>query len=389
MTENRSSANLLFFDFNPTTRVVFAENGIDQLGELAGALGVRSAMIVTDSGIVAAGHVERAEAALSRSKIKATVFEGVEENPTTRHVRRGVDFARANGPVELIVGLGGGSAMDCAKGINFLLTNGGRMEDYRGVGKAAKPMLPSIGIPTTAGTGSEAQSFALIASEETHQKMACGDIKARFKTVILDPALVASASREVLAVTGMDAISHALESYVCTRRNAISQMFAKEAWRLLSANYERVLRAPDTATLSKMLLGAHLAGSAIENSMLGAAHACANPLTAHYGITHGIAVGIMLPHVVLFNSVSVNGSYSELSDMVPSRDDGVRGAVALAQFLNAMHQAGSFPTRLRDCSVREEELTALAEEASQQWTGSFNPRPVSQQDLLALYSAAY
>ena len=152
---------------------------------------------------------------------------------------------RIEGGFDLLIGLGGGSAMDCAKGINFILTNGGRMEDYWGVDKATKPMLPSIGIPTTAGTGSEAQSFALISQEDTHQKMACGDKKARFRTVILDPALTKSTPKGVTAATGIDAISHAVESYVSTRRNPISQMFAKEAWRLLEKSFEIVVGDPE------------------------------------------------------------------------------------------------------------------------------------------------
>src|SRR5205823_8079625 len=150
-------------------------------------------------------------------------------NPTNRHVEGGVAFARPLG-VDLIVSVGGGSAMDCAKGINFLLTNGGRMADYQGFGKAKKPMLPSIGIPTTAGTGSEAQSYALIADEKTHMKMACGDRKAAFQVAILDPEVTVSQPRPVTALTGLDALSHALESYVTSKRNPVSQIFAREGW---------------------------------------------------------------------------------------------------------------------------------------------------------------
>ncbi len=134
--------------------------------------------------------------------------------------------------------------MDCAKGVNFLLTNGGAMADYKGFNRATKPMLPSIGVPTTAGTGSEGQSFALIADEKTHLKMACGDRKAAFRVALLDPELTVSQPARVTAVTGIDAVSHALESYVTIRRNPLSQMFAREAWRLLEANYETVLKHP-------------------------------------------------------------------------------------------------------------------------------------------------
>ena len=214
---------------------------------------------------------------------------------------------------DLLVGLGGGSSLDCAKGINFLYTNGGRMEDYWGVGKAALPMLPMIAVPTTAGTGSEAQSFALISDAQTHVKMACGDKKAACRIAILDPRLTVTQPRRVTALTGIDALAHALETQVTKPRNLISQTFSREAWRLLAANYARVLETPeDLEARSGMQLGACLAGMAIENSMLGAAHALANPLSAAYGIVHGEAVALMLPHVIRFNGETVAASYEEL-----------------------------------------------------------------------------
>ena len=238
--------------------------------------------------------------------------------------------------------------MDCAKGINFLLTNGGAMSDYKGFGKATKPMLPSIGVPTTAGTGSEGQSFALIADEKTHLKMACGDRKAAFRVAILDPEVTVSQPRTVTAVTGIDAVSHALESYVTTRRNPLSQMFAREAWRLLDGNFERVLRQPgDLDARGAMQIGAHFAGVAIENSMLGVCHACANPLTAHYGLTHGIAIGVLLPHVVRFNAAAVGGLYGDLAHEVGLLNgDGAAAGEVLARRMTELLRAAGLPTRL-------------------------------------------
>ena len=154
-------------------------------------------------------------------------------------VEPGVRLARRYEP-ELLVGLGGGSSMDCAKGINFVYTNGGEMQDYWGVGKASQPMLPMIAVPTTAGTGSETQSFALISDAETHVKMACGDKKASFRVAMLDPELTLTQPPQVTALTGIDAIAHALETYVTTRRNWISLFYSREAWRLLSAVLSRV-----------------------------------------------------------------------------------------------------------------------------------------------------
>jgi alcohol dehydrogenase len=326
---------------------------------------------------------------LREAGLEVFVYDDVEENPSSRHVEAGVAFARPLG-IDLIVSVGGGSAMDCSKGINFLLTNGGTMADYRGFGKARRPMLPSIGIPTTAGTGSEAQSYALIADEQTHMKMACGDRKAAFQVAILDPEVTVSQPPRVTALTGIDALSHAVESYVTTKRNPLAQMFAREAWKLLEGNLGTVLRDPgDVEARGSMQLGAFLAGTAIENSMLGACHACANPLTAHYGLTHGLAIGILLPHVVRFNASGVGELYADLADEAGlSNGDPLAAAEALAQRITDFLRAAGLPTTLAEGGVSGGILPLLAEEANQQWTARFNPRPVTDRELLSLYEAA-
>ncbi len=376
--------------------VVFGQDTLARLGELARELGGRRALVVTDPGIERAGHADRAITALESAGVDARVFDGVRENPTTRHVGAGVEAAREARP-DLLVGLGGGSSMDCAKGINFLYTNGGRMEDYWGEGKAKRPMLPSIGVPTTAGTGSEGQRFALISQTGSHAKMACGDRKARFRTVILDPRLISSMPCEVAAVTGMDALSHAVESYVTRRRNPISRLFAAEAWRLIEASFERFLNDPrDADARTSMLLGAHLGGAAIEASMLGAAHSLANPLTARYDIVHGTAVGLMLPHVVRFNGEAVADLYAELAaaaglDVPPKSGQRStdRPAESISRRVAELRRAAGLPERLRDCGVEEARIPALAEEAARQWTAQFNPRPVGAAELRRLYEEAF
>jgi len=289
--------------------------------------------------------------------------------------------------VDLIVGLGGGSSMDTAKGCNFLLTNGGRMEDYWGEGKATKPMLPLIAIPTTAGTGSECQSAALITREDTHQKMACLDPKAAARVAILDPELTVSQPNRVAACTGIDAVAHAVESAVTTRRNPISQAFSTQAFRLCSENLPRVFAAPqDIEARGQMQLGAAFSGSAIESSMLGAAHAAANPLTARFGTVHGEAVGVMLPHVVRFNGQQsdVQSLYSGLLGF-----NGTAPAETLAHRIEELLAVAGLPTSLQELAVPEDVLEELAGEASRQWTAQFNPRPVGRDEFEKLYRAAF
>src|SRR5215218_7445055 len=165
------------FDFQPRTRVVFGAGVIDRLGEFARELNFKRTLLVADHGLVASGHVDEAVGPLEKAGVEVFRFHDFEVNPDTRMVEKGTEFVTPL-KIDSIIGLGGGSSMDCAKGINFLLTNGGRMSDYRGYGKATRPMLPMIAIPTTAGTRSEAQTYAFISDAETHVKMACGDSKA-------------------------------------------------------------------------------------------------------------------------------------------------------------------------------------------------------------------
>ena len=341
------------FDFRLRTRVVFGDGAFARLGELARELSFTRTLVVADRGIVAAGLVQQAAASLDAAGVAASFFHDFDANPDSRMVEAGRAHAVSCGAIDSIVAVGGGSSLDCAKGINFVLTNGGTMRDYRGYGKAAQPMLPSIGIPTTAGTGSEAQSYALISDAETHAKMACGDPKAAFRIAMLDPSLTLTQPREVTAVAGYDAISHAVESFVTTRRSEISDLFARDAWRRLDRYFERVLSTPhDVRARGAMLLGAHEAGIAIEQSMLGAAHACANPLTARYGTTHGVAIAVMLPHVVRWNAEHVGSRYAELLEL-----RGVEGAAEqLATRLEDLRRAAELPATLRELGVPREDL---------------------------------
>ena len=393
-------------------RVVFGAGVIDLIGDLVQELGGGRVLVVTDPGVAAAGHVHRASASLRRAGLEVAVFDGVEENPDERHVAAAAGAARAH-QATFLVGLGGGSAMDCAKGANFVLTNGGRMADYWGFGKATRPMLPSIGVPCTAGTGSEAQSFAVISREDDHRKMACGDPKARFLATILDPELARTAPPQVMAAAGLDAFSHAMESFVATAANPYSQMFSSEGFRRLLRGFEVVAAAQganqgaatnstSTGTASglesevndlwgEMLLGAHLAGAAIEASMLGAAHGLANPLTARYDITHGVAVAVVLDHVVRFNGETGDTGYTGLVRLLDGQEDEADGPASarLADSWAGLRGRAGVAGRLRDLGVSEGDLELLASQASKQWTAQFNPRAVTASDMLNLYQAAF
>jgi alcohol dehydrogenase len=377
------------FEFNPRTRVVFGLGALERLGTLAGELGFRRTLMVADAGVVDAGHATRAIRALDAAGIQSTLFTDFGPNPDSAMVEGGRAFAQTL-DVDSVVGLGGGSSLDCAKGINFLLTNGGTMADYRGYGKATRPLLPMIGIPTTAGTGSEAQSYAVIADAATHMKMACGDPSAAVKIALLDPELTLTAPRHVTAMAGFDAIAHAVETAVTTRRTPLSDVFSHHAWRLLVDAFERVLLYPsDFEARSAMLIGSHFAGAAIEQSMLGAAHACANPLTARYNMVHGLALAIILPRVVRWNAATANGQYANLLGAPRRRVRDEDAAESVARRLEDLAAAAGLAGTLRDNGIEEAALPELAAQAAQQWTGTFNPRPFDASGALEIYRSAF
>ena len=379
--------------FELPTRVVFRPGALGRLGDMALELGAARALLVTDPGVSRAGHPRRAQELLVAAGLRVAVHDQVREDPTTLDVERCVEVARAFEP-DLLVAVGGGSSIDTAKGANFLLTNGGVMADYRGRNKATRPMLPMIAVPTTAGTGSEVQSFALIADETTHAKMACGDPGAAPRFALLDPELSATQPRAVTACTGLDAIAHAVETAVTRPRNDRSGPLSLRSFALAAEHLPRVLSDPeDLRARGAMLHAACLAGAAIEQSMLGAAHSLANPLSARFGIPHGQAVGTMLPHVVRFNAGDPDAAaiYAELAavaGIAPRGTPPAEAARALAERLDALIQLAGLPAQLSACGVAAADLDALAAEAAEQWTAQFNPRPVAAAELRGLYATA-
>jgi alcohol dehydrogenase len=380
---------MVSFDFQPRTRVIFGRGCSERSGHLARDLGLRRILFVTDRGLLEAGHAAPIQRALESAAEAVVRFADVQENPDSETVSRGAAFARPHG-IDGIVALGGGSALDAAKGINFLVTNGGEMAHYRGYGKVSTPLLPMIGIPTTAGTGSDAQSYAVIADAATKLKMACGDPSAAFRIALLDPDLTVTAPRHVTAMAGMDAIAHAVETAVTVRRTPMSDVFSHQAWRMLADAFERVLLHPsDIEARGMMQLGAYYAGMAIEQSMLGAAHACANPLTARFQLTHGLALSVLLPHVVRFNAEVATAGYTSLLGSPRRRARDVEAPETLARRLEDLGRAAGLPAKLSDTGVTRDALPELAGLAARQWTGSFNPRPFDTTGALHIYEAAF
>ena len=373
------------FDFRPRTRVLFGPGEFARLGEVAREVGGTRCLLVADQGMVKAGYAQEAARSLKARRMEVFAFHDFTANPTSAMVEAGASYAAPHN-VNLVVGVGGGSSLDCAKAINLLLTSGGAMRDYWGYGKAKQPPHPMVAVPTTAGPGSEAQTHASIVDAESKTKMTCGDARMVYRTAILDPRLTLTQPAEVTAAAGFDAIAHAIETLFSTRRNAASECFSREAWRLLNLNFERVLKEPeDVSARGAMLIAAHFAGLAVENAMAGAAHACAEPLTARYGLAHGAALSLVLPPVIEWSLNTESPAAKWANDVLP-RD------LADAQFparLRDLARRAELPLSLRDTPVPESALPRLAEEAAVQWTGKFSPRRFDAQAALEIYRTTY
>lgn len=361
-------------------RVVAGASAFGRLAEEVRALGGRRVLLVTDAGLLATGWPARATRLLEEAGVAVTRFAEVGPNPGDPEVAAGAALAH-QAEVDLIVAVGGGSVLDAAKGIAFVHAGGGRVADYRGHGRARGQLLPMIAVPTTAGTGSEAQSYAVLTDTASGAKMACGDVQAMFRTAILDPETLTSAPRSVVVAATLDALSHAIESQVSRRANPFSRAASREAFAHLDDDAPEALAGNATLEASARLqLGAFLAGRAIELSMLGAAHACANPLTRQCGMIHGLAVAVMLPAVIRLNGRVADAAYAEL---MPG------GAAALAARIERLLEAGDVLPRLRDHGVAAEAIPALALDATTQWTGTFNPIQLDESGFAVLYRSAW
>ena len=379
------------FDVRLRGRVVFGPGTLARLGELTRAFAPERVLLVTDAGLVAAGVAGRARAALEAAGLAVAVHDQVREDPTESSVASALAQAQDFRP-QALVAVGGGSAIDTAKGLNFLLTGGGSLRDYRGPATARGPLLPLIAVPTTAGTGSEMQSYALIAEDGTHRKLACGDPAAVPVVALLDPALTRSVPRRVTAAAGADALVHALECAVTRTRSSASLLFAHEAFRLVYHHLERAVADPgDDDARAALLLGAAWAGQAIECSMLGAAHAAANPLSARHQTVHGHAVALLAPHVICYNAVAPDArdAYRELARAAGLTASGAPVEPArLAELVSARIAAAGLPLTLAAAGIDAPDFDALAADAATQWTGQHNPRPVDAAAFAELYRLA-
>ena len=374
-------------DFQVTTQLLHGPGVVARLPEVVNAMGATSAVLVSDTALLRAGHVRRVESLLHQAGVKVHTFSDTCENPTDSDVQAAVKiispWLSSNVDRPVVIALGGGSVIDTAKGATLIASVGGTMSAHRGWMRAtdANLSLPSIvAIPTTAGTGSEVQSYALVRDDASKRKMACGLPGLCPTVAILDAELTLSCPLGATIFAGLDALTHAIETSVCTARHAFSLAMSHRAFALIRRSFETVVKCPDDLLARHdMLMGSCLAGLAIEHAMLGAAHALANPLSALFDVTHGRAVGLMLPAVIRFNAGDATAA-TGYRELWPGHD-----ALALAQWVEEVLTLAGQPRCLSAVGVRETHLPALTEQALEQWTLQFNPRMMGCDEVMQVY----
>ncbi|MFV8819316.1 iron-containing alcohol dehydrogenase [Haliea sp. E17] len=380
------------FEFASAPRIVCKPGASMELAAHCAILGIRRPLLVTDAPLLATGLLDPVIASLEAAGLAAQVFSDVQPDPPEAVVVDCAQQARACG-ADGVIGFGGGSSLDVAKLIAVMLRSSGVLSDYFGVDQIVGQRAPLVLVPTTAGTGSEVTPISIITTGES-TKAGVVSPKLLPDLAVLDAGLTLGLPPAVTAATGIDAMVHAIEAFTSLhRKNAYSDMLAREALSLLSANLVEVVHnGGNREARSHMLLGSMLAGQAFANAPVAAVHALAYPLGGHYHISHGLSNSLVLPHVLRFNAPQAAARYAELLPCigVAASGDVAADCATFIACIDALIEAVQLPVRLRDLGIAEADLPMLAEDAMQQQRLLVNnPRPVTQDDALSIYRQAY
>jgi alcohol dehydrogenase class IV len=378
--------------YNPT-RVIFAEGAAGQVGPHAAKLGATRVMVVSDPGVVRAGLTKPVEESIRGAGLHAEVYSAVEPDPRIEIVERALE-AYTDHQCDLLVAVGGGSSMDTAKATAILATNPGKLRSYEGWEKFENPPAPLFALPTTVGTASEVTPFLVITDAEAKFKFTVGSPQAAPRIAFLDPLLVLGLPGNVTAATGMDALTHAIESYTSLLSTPISEGLALHAIRLIAANLRAgVAHSGNVAAMSGLLVGANVAGLAFSNTRLGNVHAMAHPLGAFWKIPHGVANALMLPHVMEFNALASPLKMIEIAqamgEPLPSPSTEYEAALRAAAAVRRLETDIGIPARLRDLGVDKASIPDMAADAMKSANIAINPRKTTINEIIGLYERAY
>lgn len=374
------------------TRNLFGEGAVEEVGELMKSLGGKKVMIVTDAFLAQNGMADRIQGILNAAGVDSVVFGGAEPNPKDVNVEAGLVVFQENA-CDSIVSLGGGSSHDCAKGIGLVASNGGKIHDYEGVDKSHNPMCPMIAINTTAGTASEITRFCIITDTSRHVKMCIIDWRVTPQIAINDPILMKGMPPSLTAATGMDALTHAVEAYVSTAANPLTDAAAQMAITMITQYLPKAVANGDyMKARDKMAYGQYLAGIAFNNASLGYVHAMAHQLGGVYNLPHGVCNAILLPHVEEFNLIGNANRFRDIAKDMGENIEGLSTMDAARKAIAAIRQLSQqvgIPENLRSLGVKEEDFEIMAENAMKDACSATNPRRATKEQIIGIYKAAF
>lgn len=380
------------FGFFLPTKLVYEVGAIKN--KLAGEIKVLNTdkvLVVTDKGVVSAGLLTDVEEALKNDGITYQVFDEIEPNPSTDTCYKGYEMAKEMG-VGALLAVGGGSPMDVAKAIAVLMTNGGNLDEYEGVDKFENDPLPFLAIPTTAGTGSEVTTFSVITIRARNYKMTIVSTRILPRVAILDPVVLKTVPAHVAAACGMDALTHAIESYINLVASPATDAFGAEAMRLIGKYLRKyVANRSNMEAAAGMLVASNLAGVAFGIARLGNVHAMAHPLGGFFNVPHGVANAILLPHVMKFNMLADDGKYKRIAELLGedvSRLTDLEAAPLAIEAVEKLSAAIGIPKTLTEVGVKEDKIPAMSVDAMASGNVLINPRATKLEDIEDLYCGA-
>jgi 1,3-propanediol dehydrogenase len=371
--------------------IIFGRASLKQLGQCSRRLGGERVLLVTDPGIIACGWIDEALDYLKQEGLKFVVYDNVVTNPRSYQVEEGaLIYSRTR--CDVIIAIGGGSPMDTAKGIATLASNQGRIEEYAGCNLITQPIPPLICVPTTAGTGSDISQFAIIADREKKIKMTILSRAIMPDISLIDPRLLKTKSAELIASTGMDALTHAIESLVSSLSWPMTDPHASHAVQMVCRHLREAVYRKSLDPLEGMAIASLEAGAAFSNAILGAVHALAHPLGGHYDIHHGLANAILLPVVVKKNLEYAPEKYALIANAMGIDTRGKTKAEAaelvperIEQLIKELH----IPTKLSQVGVKKEDIPSLSMDAAQDLCMMTNPQRYGAAEIEAIYQDAF
>jgi alcohol dehydrogenase class IV len=381
-----------YFSFVMETRIIYGVGSAEQLGEIVAQKNAKKVIIIADSGVKKAGLVEKIQKILAAYHIKSGLFEDIEISSSIDTVDKGASLIKKEN-YDLIVGIGGGSSIDTAKAIGVVVTNGGKCIDYAGVNKVKQPPMEVIALPTTAGTSAEITDVAVIADREGKARVGIRSPYIVPSLSILDPLLTLTMPPQITASTGMDALSHAIESYTNTYTKAPTEVLALEAIRRIGENLcHAVANGNNLEARDNMLMGSLLAGIAFRNTRLGMLHAITGPFCGYYEVPHGVANSVLLPYIMEYN---LKGNFDKFAHIASAlgvsikklsrREAAQSSVIAVQQLLLEV----DLPISFKEMNLDPKYIPDIASQAMKSGNIAINPRIPTVKDLIDICEKSF